>query len=203
MFDIKRSDLFVTPLWEVQMNYNKTFDEDLMKEISSFYKMNQSFDSNIWLSNTPCLKRLRVDSLDIIKRATEGQFITYGDSYNFYHIRGWVNYLTSGKSIPLHGHGGSKMTMCYYIDMPEENGGDLILVDPRGGVDWDKGNDGINGTKFTRIKPKKGSILFWPSFMLHMVEENKSKHPRISLTSDVTVMTDNEIENIKDIIRNS
>jgi hypothetical protein len=60
-----------------------------------------------------------------------------------------------------------------------------LLIDPRNGCDWDSGNDGVNGTKFNRVQPAEGKLVFFPGFVLHMVEPNQSDRARISITSNM------------------
>jgi hypothetical protein len=70
-----------------------------------------------------------------------------------------------------------------------------MLVDPRGGVDWEKGWDlGINGTKYNRITPKTGTLVFFPSYVLHWVDRNRNSEPRISLTTDISTLSPRSIE---------
>ena len=68
------------------------------------------------------------------------------------------------------------------------------MIDPRGGVDWEKGMDGINGTKHNRITPTTGTLVFFPSFMLHSVDTNRNSQPRISLTTDISTLSPSSIK---------
>ena len=51
---IKRTDMFVTPLWEVDMGYSDEFNKNLLLEINAYYKRTNASvnDSNIWLANS-------------------------------------------------------------------------------------------------------------------------------------------------------
>jgi Putative 2OG-Fe(II) oxygenase len=70
----------------------------------------------------------------------------------------------------------------------------LILIDPRGGVDWDKSNDGQLGSKTFAITPTTGKLVFFPSFMLHSVDSNMSNAVRISLSTDISILSQKSIE---------
>jgi uncharacterized protein (TIGR02466 family) len=110
-----------------------------------------------------------------------------------------MNLIEPGKHLPLHGHGSSRISLTYYINAPE-GCGDLILVDPRGGVNWDKGNDGVMGTKYDRITPTTGGLVFFPSYMLHSVDYNRSNENRISVTTDIVTISKSDIDYLKTIV---
>ena len=44
-----------------------------------------------------------------------------------------------------------------------------------------------NTKKYKRIKPEEGKMVFFPGYLLHMVEENKSGETRISLSTNTQV----------------
>lgn len=189
--NVKRNDWFVTPVWEVKTNFDETFNNQLILDINNYYNESNAnkTDSNIWSSNKQSINYLNKTILDYVRKLTyEYVSVNYDGDFDYYHTRGWLNYHKPGQHLPIHGHGGSKLTITYYVNAPE-NCGDLLMIDPRGGVDWDKGMDGINGTKFNRIKPEAGKLVIFPSYILHTVEENKSNEPRISITSDISTLS--------------
>jgi uncharacterized protein (TIGR02466 family) len=189
---VKRTDMFVSPVWEVELGFDDNFNQELLKELQQYYKDTgaESADSNIWSCHTPCIDTLNRTILAVVKELTYDMIsVNYSkEGFEYLHTRGWLNYNRTGQGLPLHGHGGSKISATYYINAPE-NCGDLILVDPRGGVDWEKGMDGINGTKHNRITPTTGTLVFFPSFMLHSVDTNRNSQPRISLTTDISTLS--------------
>lgn len=193
-------DMFSTPVWEAKSNYGDSFNEELLKEIEFYYKNNTTNpkDSNIWLSDTPCIEQLKKDTLSIVSRCTFKYLYNEYEQFDYYHTRGWLNRLKPGQHLPLHGHGSSRISLTYYINAPESCG-DLILVDPRGGVNWEKGNDGVMGTKYNRIKPTTGSLVFFPSFVLHSVDYNQSNQERISVTTDIVTISKADVDYLKTI----
>lgn len=200
--NVVRNDWWVTPLWEVQTDYDEKFNNELLIEINRYYKStgaNQK-DSNIWCCNTTRINQFREDILRIVKELTYDYIKPNYNEFDYYPTRGWLNYLLPGQHLPLHCHGGSKISLTYYVNAPD-NSGDLMLIDPRGGVDWEKGEDGISGTKFNRITPTAGKLVFFPSYVLHSVDVNKSKEPRISITTDISTLSSADIEYFKNMMK--
>jgi hypothetical protein len=188
--NITRNDWWATPVWEIQTDFDTNFNKQLLQEVESYYKnLPAGSGANIWNHSGECLDTLRITTLKIIKEQTYDYVAPNFDgmTFEYWHSRGWVNRNETGNGLNLHGHGNPKIAMTYYIDAPT-HGGDLIIVDPRGGVDWDMGMDGCNGSKFKRVTPTTGKLVFFPGFLIHGVEENKSYRPRISLSSNMTVV---------------
>ena len=195
--NIIKREMFVTPVWEVDTGFDRKFNIELLAELNAYYKGGAGpSDSNIWSCETPCIRQVSKIILDVVKSETmDNVSINYSnpDDIIYIHTRGWMNYNNPGDSLFIHGHGGAKIRATYYINTPE-NSGDLLLIDPRGAVDWDKGLDGCNGSKFTRVRPRAGTIVFFPSYVLHTVERNNSTAPRISLTTDISTITKASIQ---------
>jgi len=150
-------------------------------------------ETNIWTLNTPCVNELNHYILNTVKDLTYDYISPNYEKFEYQHTKGWINHNLPGQSMVLHGHGGSKITTTYYIQA-EENCGDLMLVDPRGGVDWDKELDGVNGAKFKRVKPVEGKLVIFPSYVMHSVDVNKSKNIRISLATDIQTYSSDLVE---------
>ena len=202
--NVIRNDWWVTPVWEIQTDFDKNFNDILLSEMKSFYsnKMGNKQEPNIWSSNTPYLKELNNYIIKTVTELTHDYVAHNYDEYSWHHTKGWGNYNLPGQSMPLHGHGSSKITSTYYIQA-EDNCGDMLLVDPRGGVDWDKQMDGnVNGTMYKRVVPKSGKLVFFPAFVLHSVDVNKSKDIRISLSTNMqtysTSLVKQFVETFKD-----
>jgi uncharacterized protein (TIGR02466 family) len=195
--NVVRNDWWVTPVWEIQTDFDKNFNDELLQELKSYYStksMENTKEPNIWTMKTPCIKEINQYLIDIVTELTYDYVAINYNKFEYQHTRGWANYNLPGQSMLLHGHGGSKITATYYIQA-ENNSGDLMLVDPRGGVDWDKEiQANTNGVKFKRIIPKPGKIVFFPSYVLHYVDVNKSKDIRISLTTDMQTYPSDLVE---------
>jgi uncharacterized protein (TIGR02466 family) len=85
----------------------------------------------------------------------------------------------------VHDHGGVIVACVYYVKAPE-NSGDLLLIDPRGSVNWDwESKDGFDGAKYKRVKPKEGKLVIFPGYVLHAVDPNNSKEERVSIAINI------------------
>ncbi len=192
--------MWITPVWEIQTDFDTQFNDELLCEASKYCDPNSNdFNFNIWNCEGNRIQELREYTLKIVKAQTYDYISPNFNDFEFWHTRGWINYNEPGHSMPIHGHGGPKIAMTYYVKAPD-NCGDLLLIDPRNGCDWDAGTDGVNGTKFNRIKPVESKLVFFPGFVLHMVEANKSQLPRISLTSNMGTFDSSTIEILKNTI---
>jgi len=185
---IIRNDWWVTPVWEIQTDFDENFNCELLNELKLYYNsksMENTKEPNIWTMKTPRIKEINQYLIDIVSELTHDYVAINYDRFEYQHTNGWANFNLPGQSMLLHGHGGSKITATYYIQA-DKGCGDLLLVDPRGGVDWDKEiYKNLNGAKVKRITPKPGKIVFFPSYVLHYVDINKSKNIRISLSTDM------------------
>jgi hypothetical protein len=52
-----------------------------------------------------------------------------------------------------------------YLTVPKRNGGNLILLDPRGGVMWHN-----QFTPFKRVAVERGLMVIHPGYLVHFVE---------------------------------
>ena len=180
-----RNDWWATPVWEIQTPFDEVFNNQLLVEFEEYDGPRSNLTYNIWKAPGKNIAILRDYTADIVKRATE-EFIkpAWGNA-DFEHKRGWVNHNMPGQSIPVHCHGTPQIAMTYYVKAPKDCG-DLLLIDPRGGaISWDMGMDTVSGSKFNRIKAQEGKLVFFPAFILHSVEANKSNLPRVSLSSNM------------------
>jgi hypothetical protein len=192
--NIIKTDMWSTPVWQIDTGFDMAFNDALLAEVAAYRDTSPNpFDFNLWNCGSACVQELKNYTLKIVKESTYKYIAPNFTDFEFWHTRGWINCHQPGEGMPIHSHGGPKIAMTYYLKA-EENAGDLLLIDPRGGVDWDSGNDGVNGTKFARIQPQPGRLVFFPGFVMHSVEANRSSQPRISLTSNMGTFDSNTIK---------
>lgn len=67
--------------------------------------------------------------------------------------------------ITPHKHGNSIGVGMIYITVDKNNPGNLIMMDPRGGVNWTN-----QFTAFKKVRVEEGLILIHPGYLLHFVE---------------------------------
>ena len=67
--------------------------------------------------------------------------------------------------ISPHKHSTTYGVGVYYINAPEKTSGNLVLMDPRGGVNW------VNQfSPYKRIPVEEGMMVIHPGYLLHFVE---------------------------------
>ena len=182
-----------TPVREIKTDFNKAFNESILKEIHQSQITNQkdrnnetdiffNIENNPELTNLTFLKRKMLETISSCAR----DYFPTQFYPKFAFSRAWLNVNRPGKLLKVHGHGGSLMAATYYLNTPE-NSGDLVLIDPLGGVNfgWTV-EPGMSAGKSKSIKPEEGKLVFFPGHVLHMVEENKSQETRFSISVNIT-----------------
>lgn len=89
----------------------------------------------------------------------------------------WATFHFSGISHLIHTHPNSLVSGVYYVDIPEDNFGLLLLEDPRG--PYPPFDNRI------KIKPSTGDIIIFPSWLPHQVSPTSNINPRISIAFNV------------------
>jgi len=191
-----------SPVWEVQTKFDKHFNEILLEEIYTIGKnivlgKDKNPQRSIWDYDRPNLNELKQEIVDIVTKKIV-QNIPQLRMLNIRgceHFMGWVNVREPGESLEVHGHTESAIAATYYIQT-KENCGDLVLFDSSHSIDWV--NNRISNTpqiRERRYKPVEGRLIFFPSYVLHGVEENKSDDLRISLSTDLRKVIDKDASN--------
>jgi len=177
-----------TPVWEIKTDFDTQFNQALLQETLSMnnkWEREETGQIDIW-KNTKHLKNLNILKNEIIKNISESVSDYYPKEYQpkISLSRGWVNTHKYGEGINVHGHGKSALAVVYYIKSPP-NCGNLLLISPLGHSElgWTITPKGT-GFKFKEIVPEEGKLVFFPGYVLHMVENNKSYETRVSLTTN-------------------
>jgi len=89
-----------------------------------------------------------------------------------------------------HHHGNSALSAAYYVKA-ENNAGNIVFFDPRQANVFHhptakKAND-LNG-QIKSITPKPGTLILFPSYLEHKVEENLSNKERIVVSFNVALI---------------
>ena len=89
-----------------------------------------------------------------------------------------------------HHHGNSSLSAAYYVKA-ENNSGNIVFFDPRQANVFHhpsakKAND-LNG-QVKSITPKAGTLVLFPSYLEHKVEENLSDEERIVVSFNVSLI---------------
>ena len=97
----------------------------------------------------------------------------------------WININPPGAYHTLHNHQDGMLSGVFYIDVPEENQGDLQFY--RGDDAQYYIPDNLNQyntitSTMATYPPKPGMLVVFPSWVKHAVKQNKSKTNRIALS---------------------
>lgn len=191
-----------SPIWEVQTKFDAEFNEVLLDEIYGIGKditsgKDKSPNNSIWDYDRPNLNILNQEIIDIVTK-TIVQNIPEVRMLNIKgceHFMGWINVREPGEILEVHGHTESAIAVTYYIKVKDKCG-DLVLYDTSNAIDWD--NNKLSGSPFVRERrftPVEGRLIFFPSYVLHGVDENKSNDLRISLSTDLRKVVDKNSSN--------
>ena len=94
-----------------------------------------------------------------------------------------------------HHHGNSSLSAAYYVKA-ENNAGNIVFFDPRQANVFHhpsakKAND-LNG-QIKSVTPKAGTLVLFPSYLEHKVEENLSNEERIVVSFNVSLIKKNDL----------
>ena len=186
---------FSSPILIVESNLDQNFFKSLIDDIYNIRKSDSGYKiSNLdgWHSKSDLFVR-KEDSFkkvcQILGSSIGAVMKTFQADFNDEKIdarfTGWINVNPKGGSNVLHSHPGFHWSGVLYIKQPEnvdglsgmiefvnpnQEGRELAKILPKVGF------DGI-----TRIRPKVGQIVVFPSYMLHSVYPNKSEEDRITI----------------------
>ena len=81
--------------------------------------------------------------------------------------KGYFRYVSESGiyRITPHKHGNTIGVGMIYVTCDERNPGNLVMMDPRGGVNWTN-----QFTAFKKVKVEEGLMLIHPGYLLHFVE---------------------------------
>ena len=191
-----------SPIWEVQTRFDEQFNQTLLDEIYSIGKdiatgKDASPKDSIWDYSRPNLDELKKEIIKIVTKEVikEIPHVRMLNLHSCEHHFGWVNVREPGERLEVHGHTESAIAATYYIKA-KEGCGDLVLFDSSNAIDWEKTCLSRSPYLLERkYKPVEGRLIFFPSYVLHGVEENKSADLRISLSTDIRKVVDRNAPN--------
>jgi uncharacterized protein (TIGR02466 family) len=177
--EYKKNEFWVTPVWEVETGLSTEYNAQLLYDLKTFGKKS----NNICNENIQSMEPLKNKIFEALEHTVKGYFPHYYP-FNPVMYNGWVQSHKRGEMLHVHDHGGVILACVYYVKAPEDSG-DLLLIDPRGAVNWDWESDGFDGAKYKRIKPKEGKLVIFPGYVLHAVDPNNSNEERVSIAINI------------------
>lgn len=183
----KTHNLWATPVWEIDLSIS--LDQVLQDIKLGLPNLNFDERHDVWDIVDPAFKKT-------LHEIILNEISTYFQNYDVsIEIRdGWFNKQCPGERIPVHNHNATNLVAILYLQA-EDNCGDLVLIDSRGGVNWGWEKQGkYTGTKSTKFTPKVGKLLLVPAYVVHFVEENNSTTDRLSLVADLAMTIKEKIK---------
>jgi hypothetical protein len=103
-----------------------------------------------------------------------------------------INLMKKGYRLGVHTHYSDDAFAClYFNDVTEDEGGEIVLYDPR----WQR-NYAFGGSKLEKIKSKRGQLLIAPQFLWHEVTQYNGNEERLTLVVNAQVVNrGNELRN--------
>jgi len=184
---MQKTQLFSTPVWSKILEHN--FDE-LKQKI-----LNKNFGKSVIASNnggyqSPDVGNSQdetIKKLLSILQSKLDEVIEECKLRRKYDVGNcWINVNYKGHYNNPHYHPKSLLTGILYLEI-EDDMGDLILFRPdlmKHYTDEISANPDL--FQVINIKPKKNSLIIFPSWVEHKVEVNNSDKPRISFAFNVT-----------------
>lgn len=205
--NFERKDLFATPVWTFNFkNENSELVEMLKYDVNPFIDKNAPIDYKLNFLDYPTygIKLLRdyifIAIYEVMKEMRWVEI--YGERFGKMTpkiIKSRSNVINPNQSDTAHSHYSSHLTGIYYVSVPE-NSGDLLLYETRGSIHpiWkDKHVEHIDkygrtGRVIYKMKPEEGTLVLFPSYLIHGVDTNCSNYDRISVPFDVHINVEND-----------
>jgi hypothetical protein len=165
-------NLFSTPLWEFEIPQHVELNYKLIS-----ISRNVEGEHRYFETDHPAVQEL--------KNKMQGYVNDISKEYGWRELtlKGRQNVIMPGECDGPHNHPWSAVTAVYYVEVPK-NSGDILLHDPRGGINYSWWPYNERRRPFIRITPKAGMLLIFPGYLVHSVETNLSRSPRISIVID-------------------
>ena len=182
--DIQELQLFPTFLYSIENFLEKKERNKILKYTSMKYKpLNYIFQPKNMEQNKEVYKSLS----DKIKLISKNIFSRHKIIYDTFEITSmWTNIINENHNINPHSHANSFLSGVYYLKT-DENSSNIVFSDPRiqsmmirpKVSEWT-----LHNCISWSVKPKENSIIFFPSWLQHSIELNKSKE-RISIAFNI------------------
>ena len=183
--DVLVSDLlFPTVVWRKELSY----DSSSLKDYVNNLKDN---DNGRVLSNHGGWQSLGMATglpnefkeLEHILNNTANQICTEANLPSIRLDNVWYNVNIPGSYNSIHNHQGSILSGVYYIDVPEENMGDIEFFRSDDSQYYLRDNNQTAfGSERCIYKAQPGVLLIFPGWLRHAVQSNMSTQNRISMS---------------------
>lgn len=191
-------------LWPTPVHICKPFDDEFMKQLKEDVKgvsdRAMTNDVDVWrLKDLPeTMLKVRDKKLEIAEQIFKADAemplppLRIAKGY-FRHIHENMAY-----RITPHHHGSTLGAGIFYINVNNDNPGYLVLIDPRGGVNYNN-----QFSPFKRIKLEEGLMVISPGYLIHFVEPTDYNRPvydseRFMIVSNIHRIYEDFLEKLKE-----
>ena len=180
--------IFPTNLFIIDDFYNS--DTTAMKQYISNLWTNRDYDVN-WQTKSADLhkkKEFKKFSELVISTSKEILNILKYDVEDIVITDMWANVLKSAEHHPAHTHSNNFLSGTYYLQ--SDQNASIVFHDPRPAADVivpRRKNTTLNNSSVLSYASKQNRAVIFPSWLPHWVQQNKSKHKRISIAWNIQV----------------
>ena len=158
---------YIFDLWE-----NRDYDNRWQTKSANLHKQKEfkEFTELVISTSKEILDKLKYDVEDIVITDM------------------WANVLKSGENHPAHTHSNNFLSGVYYLHSSQ--GASIMFRDPRPAADVitpRKKETNVTNASLLRYSSKQNRAIFFPSWLQHWVEPNKSTNNRISIAWNIQV----------------
>ena len=159
---------YISDLW-----VGRKYDENWQTKSADLHKKKEfePFVKQLVHTNKEILKTLAYDVEDIIITDM------------------WANVLKSGEGHRPHTHSNNFLSGTYYLQ--SDQNASIVFHDPRPAADVivpRRKNTTLNNSSVLSYASKQNRAVIFPSWLPHWVQQNKSKHKRISIAWNIQVI---------------
>lgn len=179
--------LFPISVFETNIGVDEDIKDFLInQEFELMPSKNGSFTKDRYILNRDDCKDLKEKIFKALNYYVR-EYLTVQKDINFYLQNSWVNMHKTDDYGQSHIHANSLISGVYYIKTFEDSG-NIIFHKPDGYTNLFHTSTNIRFEKYDNhntdryiIKPKDGTLLFFPSHLLHSIEKNLNKQKRYSI----------------------
>lgn len=178
--------LWATPVYNIDLGISKEENAELFKVLSDNKYGLPAINSRVGLFPHKSQEEAVVNLYKKInKYLSEYASDNYPANYKAKTTMSWVYNQRPGEYMNIHSHNKSVFVAVYYVSVPQ-NSGNLLLLDPRGGVNWINKTENSEIPKlYEEIEPQEGSLVIFPGYVLHEVRRNESQFNRMCIAHNI------------------
>ena len=188
---------FSTPIWTFKLNSYKEINEELYSFIKNLRENDpkglRKSNFNGWhsedfnLQSEPIIKFVNLISSNINTVLSDMDWDKNKQTIKISNM--WAIINNKGGFNERHHHGNSALSAAYYLRAPE-NCGDIVFYDPRPAPIYSHpiaNKSNLLNAQVNAITPEEGSLIMFPSYLDHSVNQNLSNKERIVISFNIPI----------------